>query len=721
VTTSALAITDEHRDLADAASGYLRRADALKAARATLDGETAHPAHLWRGQVALGWTGLAVDERYGGSGFGLAELWVVLEAMGRELCPGPFMPTVVLAAWLNHCGSHPLKDRYLPALAEGSVVGAVTTRADLDLDADGRLSGNCPAVLCAQDAQVLALVVGDDVVVLESSVAGVAVTGVDVLDNSRHVGDVVMSGVRIGDGQLIRHGARSLGTVVRILSAAEALGASLACLEMACDYAKVREQFGRTIGHFQAVKHHLANMLVDTELTTAATWDAARADDLDSAEFAAAVALSHAVRTSVKTAQMNIQLHGGVGFTWEHNAHLYLRRAKTFAALSTNGAQARRDVVAAQRSGRAHGPAFTLPDEADQYREAAGSVAAAVRALPASEQRDALADSRYLVPHWPKPGGRGAGPTEQLVIENELAGITLPDMGITEWVMLTIVETGTDDQRSRWVEPALRGQEAWCQLFSEPNAGSDAAAIRTSAIRIDGGWRVTGQKVWTSNAHNCRWGLATVRTDPGAAKHRGVTMMAIDLHADGVTIRPLREMTGESLFNEVFFDEVLVPDCDVVGEVGQGWQVARATLGNERVTLGGTTAGVDIGPDNVIELLDDAPPPIGSELLLRTGEVLAEWHTQRPLNMRFAARALAGAGPGPEANVTKLVNAECAQRITELAMELVGVAAATGRAKRVTAAYLMTRCFTIAGGTSEIIRNTIAERILSLPRDPLLT
>jgi alkylation response protein AidB-like acyl-CoA dehydrogenase len=147
-------------------------------------------------------------------------------------------------------------------------------------------------------------------------------------------------------------------------------------------------------------------------------------------------------------------------------------------------------------------------------------------------------------------------------------------MGITEWVMLTIVETGTDDQRSRWVEPALRGQEAWCQLFSEPNAGSDAAAIRTSATRIDGGWRVTGQKVWTSNAHNCRWGLATVRTDPGAAKHRGVTMMAIDLHADGVTIRPLREMTGESLFNEVFFDEVLVPDCDVVGEVGQGWQVA---------------------------------------------------------------------------------------------------------------------------------------------------
>ena len=167
-----------------------------------------------------------------------------------------------------------------------------------------------------------------------------------------------------------------------------------------------------------------------------------------------------------------------------------------------------------------------------------------MRALPAEQQRDFLVDSGYLVPHWPKPWGRAADVLEQLVIEEEFADVERPDMGITGWVTLTIAQAGNDDQRERWVEPVLRGQVMWCQLFSEPGAGSDAAAVRTSAKKVDGGWRVTGQKVWTSLAHQCQWGLATVRTDPDAPKHAGVTMMAIDMKAPGVTVNPLRGMTG---------------------------------------------------------------------------------------------------------------------------------------------------------------------------------
>ena len=490
---------------------------------------------------------------------------------------------------------------------------------------------------------------------------------------------------------------------------------------MAVEYAKVREQFGRTIGTFQAVKHHAANMLVNAEETTAATWDAARADDLDSAWFPAAVAASHAIRTQIFNAQNNIQLHGGIGFTWEHDAHLYLRRARTLAAIMQDGADPLLDVVEAQRSGQAHGASFTLPPDSEEYRDQAREAVTKLRSLEPDQQRDFLVDSGYLVPHWPKPWGRAADVLEQLVIEEEFSDVERPDMGITGWVTLTIAHAGTDDQRERWVEPVLRGQVMWCQLFSEPGAGSDAAAVRTAAKKVDGGWRVTGQKVWTSLAHMCQWGLATVRTDPDAPMHAGVTMMAIDMKAPGVTVNPLRGLTGHAHFNEVFFDDVFVPDSDVVGDVNKGWLVARATLGNERISIGGGSGGsTGFTADDLVKLLDSAPADVAAQSMRRAGEVIAESHTLRLLNLRRVTRAIAGSEPGPEGNVTKLLVAEAGQRLTELAMELAGSAAVVGQTPTLLQAYLGNRAMTIAGGTSEITRNTIAERILGLPRDPLL-
>ena len=709
MSASAIAILDEHVELAEAVLGQLRRTDALDP----------NPPAIWSAAKDMGWLGLAVDERFGGSGAGLLELAVVLEVMGRELCPGPFLPTVTLATFLNHAGTEELRTAHLGSLAAGNAVGAVGFGGNIDVN-DGRASGACRAVLAAPDADLIALVAGDDVVVLPTDADGVQVTAAaDRFDPSRSIGEVSLSTVRVPAEAVLPGAARALQTIWRILTAAEAVGLARATLSTATDYAKVREQFGRPIGTFQAVKHHLADMFVDTEMTTAAVWDAARTDDIDSAWFAAAVAAWHGVRAAVSNAQRNVQLHGGFGFTWEHDAHLYLRRAKTLAALLDHGDQALADIVAAHRTGQAVGPTFTLPAEADEYRRQARAAAEAVRALPVERRRDALVDSGYLVPHWPPPWGRGAGPTEQLVVDEEFHDIDIPDMGITGWVMLTIVQAGTDEQRARWVEPVLRGREAWCQLFSEPNAGSDAAAVRTSAVRVDGGWRVTGQKVWTSGAQKCQWGLATVRTDPDAPKHAGVTMMAIDMRADGVEVRPLREMTGEALFNEVFLDNVFVPDADVVGEVGQGWRVARATLGNERVSIGGGSGSIRLTPDDVAALLDKAGP-LGESRLRRAGEVFAEVYTLRPLNIRIAARALAGTGVGPEGNVTKLLKAESSQHLTELASELIGAAMVTGDAAEVAHDYLFARCLTIAGGTSEIMRNTIAERLLGLPRDPLI-
>lgn len=721
MSKSALAITEEHQDLAAAAFGRLQRAGSRAAARATLEQPGSYPREIWSAGAELGWNGLAIAEEFGGSGFGLAELVIIAEITGRELTPGPFLPTVAAAVTIDRCAPDSVRAQLLPGLADGSTVAALGLNVLVNMQSDLTATAEWPAVLGAPDADLLVLAAGEDLIVVDADAEGVAVTALPSLDTTRTIGAVSMRGAAIPADRVLRGAARHARTVFRVLAAAEAVGVSWASLDMAVEYAKVREQFGRTIGTFQAVKHHAANMLVDAEQTTAATWAAARADDLDSAWLPATIAAAHAIRAQVFNAQNNIQLHGGIGFTWEHDAHLYLRRARTLSALLADGSDPLAELVDAQRAGRTHGIAFSVPPEAERYRAPAAEAAAKARSLPASEQRDFLVDSGYLVAHWPKPWGRAADVLEQLVIEEEFRDVTIPDMGITGWVTLTIAQAGTDDQRERWVEPVLRGQSMWCQLFSEPEAGSDAAAVRTAAKKVDGGWRVTGQKVWTSLAQHCQWGLATVRTDPDAPKHAGVTMMAIDMKAEGVQVNPLRGLTGDAHFNEVFFDDVFVPDADVVGDVNKGWLVARATLGNERISIGGgSSAPTGFTTADVVALLDQAPPTVAAGYVPEAGRVIAEALTLPMLNLRRVSRAIAGGEPGPEGNVTKLLLAEQSQRLTELGMALAGPAAVTGRHDGLARTYLGNRAMTIAGGTSEITRNTIAERILGLPRDPLL-
>ena len=259
----------------------------------------------------------------------------------------------------------------------------------------------------------------------------------------------------------------------------------------------------------------------------------------------------------------------------------------------------------------------------------------------------------------------------------------------------------------------------WCQLFSEPNAGSDAAAISTKATRVDGGWLVTGQKVWTSGAMQCNRGMATVRTDPDASKHQGVSMFAIDLTVQGVEIRPLREITGEELFNEVFFDEVFVPDDDVVGPINQGWTVARATLGNERVSIGGSKGSLDSITDAELVTLVMTTAAESTALRQEVGQIVAEGHAMQALNLRNVMRAITGGPPGPEGAITKLLSAEHQQRASSFAMRVAADAAISGDDPRFAFNYLFAKCLSIAGGTSEITRNIISERILGMPRDPL--
>lgn len=722
-----IALTDDHRELAEVARGFLTSQKARWAARELLDAAEEDRPPFWQNLVELGWLGLHLDEEYGGSGYGLPELVVVVEELGRAVAPGPFVPTVIASATIARAGNADQKSRLLPGLVDGSVTAGVGVGGSISV-ADGRADGDAGIVLGAGLAGLLLVAAGDDVLVLDRDRDGVTVEVPKNLDPTRRAGRVRLQNVSVSDDDILPGARESLLARARTLLAAEAVGGAADCVDTAVAYAKVRQQFGRTIATFQAVKHHCANMLVATESAIAAVWDASRAasedtsDDESQFRLIAAVAAVLAFPAYARNAELNIQVHGGIGFTWEHDAHLHLRRALVTTALFGGDGPAE-DVFERTAAGAVRSNSLDLPPEAEELRTQIRADAQEIAALPQEAQLDKLIETGYVMPHWPKPWGRAADAVEQLVIEEEFsaARIKRPEYSITGWVILTLIQHGTDWQIERFVEKALRQEEVWCQLFSEPEAGSDAASVKTRATRVDGGWKINGQKVWTSGAHICARGLATVRTDPDAPKHAGITTVIIDMKAPGVEVRPLRQITGGSEFNEVFFNDVFVPDEDVVGTPNSGWTVARATLGNERVSIGGSGGYYEGLGENLVKLVQTYPDAVGGARS-RVGAFLADDHALRLLNLRRAARSVEGAGPGPEGNVTKLKLAEHMIDGGALSAALLGpeVALFDGPGGLIGRLVMGARGMAIAGGTSEVTRNQIAERILGMPRDPLI-
>jgi 3-oxochol-4-en-24-oyl-CoA dehydrogenase len=711
-----LAITEDHRALADVAKAMVSgRAGTAGARRILLDQELNDrwwaTDGLWKEIISTGWLGLHIDEHYGGQGYGLPELTIVLEQLGRAAVGGPFLPTVAASALIAEVGSDEQRQQWLPRLVSGDIVAGIGIRSDATRT-DSAVSSDAIATLGESAADVFLVPVGEDLVLVEVG-EGVTTRDVDSVDQLlRPVTVVGLSSAPVVD--VFPGAARPANRIVRLLAIAEAVGGLAACTEMATAYAAAREQFGRPIGSFQAVKHHCANMLVDTELAIAVTWDAARARGPE-ADLAVAMAAGHTLPAYQRVALQNVQVHGGIAYTWEHDAHLYVRRATVLLSFVGGPETLRDNVAELQIGGLRRRQSVDLPPDAADYRQAAQAFRAELERSEAAERQKLWARSGYLQPHWPKPYGRAAGSVEQLIIEEVLDGLDKPSLGLGEWVVPTLIQHGSDEQLQRLLWPSLEGELRWCQLFSEPGAGSDAAAVSTKARRVDGGWSVTGQKVWTSDAMICQRGLATVRTDPNAAKHKGITALIIDLADPGVEVRPLTEITGETLFNEVFFNEVFVPDRDVVGAVNAGWTVAMATFGNERVSIGG--GSVTMTAEDLLELL--ARHRSGDAGLARdVGSLLVEAYALAALNLRQAARAVFDAGPGIEGNIAKLFGAEHAQRVAQLALNIAGPAVLIGEESRVIHDYLFSRCLTIAGGTSEIVRNLVAERILGLPREP---
>ena len=728
-----IGISEEHVALGEAVRRFLDKNCAQAVVRAGIEeGGSRSLPPFWEEMAGLGWLGLHIPEEYGGQGYGLLEVGVVAEEMGRVCAPGPFVSTVLASALVAKGGSDSLKAEVLPSLATGGVA-ATALPASSALSATGsasglRVAGSARPLPHAATAQwfVLPVQTEGDTTWCVLPAAEVTVSDVSSLDPTRPLASVAVDGVEVPAESRLRLSGAEVGALIATVVAAGSVGGARWCLDTAAEYAKLREQFGRPIGQFQAIKHRCSDMLVAVEQAQAVSWAALRALRLDpagggpDAELAAAAAGTLAAEAFCRVAKDCIQILGGVGFTWEHDAHLYLRRAISTRQLLGGTSVWRRQVADLAMAGARHRFDVDLGPGAESVRESVRAEAEAIAALPESERRRALVDAGLFVPHWAKPWGRDAGPVEQLVIDEELrrARLRRPHLAVGAWAAPTIAVHGTEEQQERWVRPTLVGEISWCQLFSEPGAGSDLASLSTKATRVDGGWSLSGQKVWTSLAAEADWGICLARTNPGAAKHLGITYFIVDMRTSGIEIRPLKELTGNAMFNEVFLDDVFVPDDCVIGEIDGGWALARTTLANERVAMGsGTSFGG--GVEALLALVASAggPDPV---VLDGLGALVAEAHSVALLGQRTTEKALTGAAPGSESSVRKLLAAEHDQRVQEFGLSLLGGEGATaeGPATQWVFGFLANRCLTIAGGTSEVQRNVIAERLLGLPRDP---
>jgi alkylation response protein AidB-like acyl-CoA dehydrogenase len=763
-----IARTDEQFALQSSIREWAKRAATIEVVRGqepTGTGDADAAAQCWASLAELGFFGIGLPPELGGAGGTTTDLAAALDQAAGSLIPGPVLPTALAGQLLAGCPEQAAARDHLPALAAGRLRVAVSFGPG-DLTAEPEpgggllVRGRTGPVLGAGTTTHFLLaatirsgtgaaeaggsrpVHGDPPgpvawFLIPAGQPGVTVTPRPPADFSRSLADITAAGVRVPPDRLLPGLTQArVRDLAAALASAEAAAVASWCARTAAEYAAIRHQFGRPIGSFQAVKHLCAHMLCRAETAAVLGWDAARAADEGPGALAlvAAAAAAHTLDAAVANAKDCIQVLGGIGFTWEHDAHLYLRRAISLRQLLGGTSSWR--VRAARLALGGTRRVLSLSEDLDRdggdlaaTRQAARAVAASVARLPAAARRAALADAGYVAPAWPAPYGLGATAAGRLVIDEELgaAGVARPDIGIGGWAIPAILGHGSDAQRDRFAGPTLRGEITWCQLFSEPEAGSDLASLRSRAERTDGGWLLTGQKVWTSLARQADWAICLARTDSSAPKHRGITYFLVRMDSPGLDIRPLRELTGREMFNQVFLDRVFVPDDCVVGQPGDGWRVTRTTLASERVAMG---AGSSVGEaaENLLALcagLGLGDDPVAAD---RLGGLVADGMAVSLLDLQAVLAQLRGDDPGPMAAVRKLVGVRHRQDVAETALELTGpagaVAAGTGAAEPgageetgVLAEFLLTRCLSIAGGTTQILLSLVAERLLGLPRE----
>lgn len=729
-----IAITPEHYELADSVRSLVARVAPSEVLHAALESPVENPPPYWQAAAEQGLQGVHLAESVGGQGFGILELAVVLAEFGYGAVPGPFVPSAIASALI---AAHDPQAKVLAELATGAAIAAYALDSGLTATRHGDvlvIRGEVRAVPAAAQASVLVLPVAiesrDEWVVLRND--QLEIEAVKSLDPLRPIAHVRANAVDVSDDALLSNLTMTTAhALMSTLLSAEAVGVTRWATDTASAYAKIREQFGRPIGQFQAIKHKCAEMIADTERATAAVWDAARAlDDAGESssdvEFAAAVAATLAPATAQRCTQDCIQVHGGIGFTWEHDTNVYYRRALMLAACFGRGSEYPQRVVDTATTAGMRPVDIDLDPSTEKLRAQIRAEVAALKAMPREPRTVAIAEGGWVLPYLPKPWGRAASPVEQIIIAQEFTAgrVKRPQIAIATWIVPSIVAFGTDNQKQRLLPPTFRGDIFWCQLFSEPGAGSDLASLATKATRVDGGWRITGQKIWTTGAQYSQWGALLARTDPSAPKHNGITYFLLDMKSEGVQVKPLRELTGKEFFNTVYLDDVFVPDELVLGEVNRGWEVSRNTLTAERVSIGGSDSTFLPTLGEFVDFVRDYrfEGQFDQVARHRAGQLIAEGHATKLLNLRSTLLTLAGGDPMAPAAISKLLSMRTGQGYAEFAVSSFGTDAVIGDTERLPGKWgeylLASRATTIYGGTSEVQLNIIAERLLGLPRDP---
>jgi len=725
---------------------------------------------LWaRFSAELGMAGLLIPDELGGVGGSLSDAAVVLEELGRSLAPVPFLSSSVVAAGALLAADP--NSTLIGDIAEGekrAVVAGIWADPEFRIQATRSgeavtLSGDLPVVPDVEGADyILVPAILDGVTVLvcvDSSAAGVSLEPVTSLDVSLPLAHVRLSnaaGTVIGDhgDDAVRRGV----TLARLGFAATLLGIARHCLESTVLHAKERTQFGRTIASYQAIKHRLANMMVDVETVASSVSMAIAAVDSESFDSAADLSLAWAADKASTLVDEMIQLHGGMGYTWEHDAHLYYRRVFGVMNFLGTGDGAFDRAWPSIQAGDT-GADLSVDDEGEEG--SGDDVAQIVKDFIAEQWEPNLtvrewwrrmAEARLNLPSLPPElGGRGWTMSDENVLGDTFneAGVTLGAGGIGRALAAPVIAfAGTDEQKERFLPAILQGTEAWCQLFSEPEAGSDLAGLRTRAERDGDGWRITGQKTWTSNAHLADYAILLARTDADVPKHQGITYFLFPMDQEGVEIRPIREMNGHQMFNEVFLDGAYVSDANRLGEVGQGWALANYTLGVERSGIaaspsmtpampGKISGHLDLMASEFIEAFD--PHSLGVvtddtvarlvSLAAEQGVVDASIHRDivklalmSRIRVEGMRRLKLGIDvTGAEPNIGKVHSNTALRLARDVIVRILGVSAGTAPetdnqswAREV---LLYTPAPQIFGGTDEIQRNIISERSLGLPRE----
>jgi alkylation response protein AidB-like acyl-CoA dehydrogenase len=746
-------LNEEQRLLRDQVRELLSRESSPDSLRQTIDAGLAWNEPLWRKLAELGFLGAGIPEELGGVGLGPFEVAVLAQEIGRAVAPTPFMSSVCLAAEaLMIAGTPAQQSRWLPGLASGDVIGCFAWTEGNTAPEPGlietalvgdRLNGRkSPVADCAiaQICVVAALIDGEPgLALVELDQPGVSRRPLRGIDQLRRFDALSFENAAAAPMNAIAGADALAGLLDRaaIYKAFEQIGGAEAALQMACDYTRQRFIFGRPLASYQAIKHRLADDYAEIELASCNALQAARLL-ADGAPVAAAAATARIGATTAyeRIARDNLQFHGGIGFTWEADCHFHYRRARTLA-LDIGSVEFWSDrLVTALQSDDDGAPARAwLAKAADTFKVTSPHWETEEGAALAKRWAAAKHAAGYSAIVQPREFGGAGGTLRQQQIfgqEEAAAGLAMPlgGMGFHQ-AMAAITKHGTPEQRRKWEGLTYAGEIYWCQLFSEPGAGSDLAAVRTSAVRRGDKWIVNGQKVWTSGGHLADYGVLLARTDPEATKHKGLSFFIIDMRQPGVTTRPIRQINGQTGFTETFFVDAEALDAERLDEVGAGWAVAMSVLAVERTTTKNISAGDKrqsaTSARNLIRLAKAARRGRGSALdSAAVRGRIAQFHAEAQGIKNFTLRLqeqLAQRGPPPlNIPVIKLTATRRVQQVQAFLMDLdeaggiVEAADAPANQDRFYE-YITSASSRIAGGADEVLRNQLAERALGLPGD----